>query len=212
MNSNVLILCVIGVLILILFIIAEKFKNSAQNPPEDAETNKISTGYEKHSTSDRLEGKKYDFIPTDGSRVYRNDGNTSRRYKPNKNKTKILNKRKEQYETLLKKRITDLNEFAREMKISNMEVVDDFKKYKKQSIFLDVKIDIVQNKVIYASQDFGSYGDVFYVEEKEQEDAIKQEESTMIIYKCPHCNTDNIIGRKDKEFTCYYCTKKVKRD
>ena len=60
---------------------------------------------------------------------------------------------------------------------------------------------------------FGDSFDLHYLcrrfGKETKETDVQTLDNGMIIHKCPHCETDNILDSNTKSYKCYYCLKDV---
>ena len=228
LKSNIiLIISLIGVFI--LYILLDKiFGKKKELKNEDSEivvdenilklkknTKKIESnphkkkkGYLQRNSSYYSAARNYDYIPKDGSSVRGSEYSLKKHIKPKK--VNEDNKLEEKFKEIFYRKIPHtISACAMEAKMSNDDFVRKLKEFKKKGLFLDIKADEIEDKMIYTNDILDKSEEVFYVEEEIKETDVQTLDNGMIIHKCPYCETDNILDSNTKSYKCYYCLKDV---
>lgn len=218
LQQNKLLIFLILMVFVLYFILEKIFGSKKELKDDDSddeikledlkENKKSNVGYKSYSSSYITERKDYDFIPKDGSSVRVNNYN-KKRYVKKKQKNDLSGKEKLYNELFYIKKETDLSKAAFFMKISNDDLYDDLKLYKKEGKFLDIDIDIINCKIIYANDIMNKDSDVFYFEDDNEIKENNVLDNGMIKHKCPNCGTENIIDKSTKKYNCYYCLQEI---
>ena len=175
---------------------------------EEKNPHKKKTGYTSKSSSYYSYARNYSYIPKDGSAVRGGEYRSTKHIKP-----KNVNRNDELEETFKEifytKMPPTISGCAMDAKLSNDEFLKKLKEFKKKGLFLDVKPDEFNDKMVYANEILDRSEEVFYTEEKSVDSIVQKLDNGMIIHKCPFCNTDNILSNDTKNYKCYYCLKDV---
>jgi len=220
-TNYLLVLGLAGVGIL-YFLLDKIFGKKKEKPDEEDEEetielkepvvenkHKVTKGYSEHTSSYMSEARHYDFIPKNGGGVRVNDYNKKKTIKNTKKDKDELVLKEQIYSNIFYiKRIENLSIAAKEAKLSNEELLNDLKIFKKNGKFMDVDIDFINDKIIYANTILDRNEEVFYSESEEEK--IQTHSNGIKTHKCPYCGTDNIVDDKTKMYNCYYCLKEVK--
>ncbi len=223
--NYMLIFSLIGVLILYILLdkIFGKKKELKEENEEEIDENilkfdkeetieknphKKKVGYSQKKSTYYSAARNYSYVPKDGSSVRGSEYSSKKHIKP---KEIVKNTEYEQIftEIFYVKMFPTISACAMHAKMSNDEFVKKLKEFKKKGKFLDIKLEEVEDKVIYANDILDRSEDAFYVEEITEKKNVETLENGMILHKCPYCNTDNILSSDTKNYKCYYCLKDV---